>query len=344
MTFLRRLATAAFLAATVLVVARPVGAQTTPTVTVSGLVYAQYQYLASDTLDHYNAFDVTRAYLTAQGVFPHGVAARITGDVFRAADGSIDYRLKYAYFQWRPTDKAPVDFRFGQTQTPWLDWQEGMYVYRFEGTMPMERAGYITSSDLGLAMDFFSKDQAFNGSVGVYNGEGYHGAESGQHKDVEARASLRLLPSDLAGPRGGLRVSGYAGIGATDPAGLARQRYIGQLSYASNMFTVAGEFGATRDGGAGTTSDVDGRVISGWGWLSLPGSPASVLLRVDHVDPNTSAGDDASTRFIGGLGYVLTPNIRLLADVDAVSYQAATLTAAQQKQKTALQFQTQFSF
>ncbi len=325
-----------------------------PTVKLGGVVYAQYEYWLSDSIGHTNQFDVTRAYLNAIGSFSHGVTTRITADIYRNPAGptSLNYRIKYAYFQWLPSATAPVDFRFGATQTPWLDWEETLYGLRMQGTMPMERAGFLTSSDLGLAMDFFTKDRGLlNGSIGAYNGEGYANAPGGKFLDYEARASVRLLKSDDASPQGGLRLTGYGHVGRVDVfGGPPRDRWIAQASYKSKLLLLAGEAGWAKTGLAPTTAapnppHVDARVLAAFGVLDIPGPAAPILLRVDRVNPNTAVTDTSSTRFIGGVAYRISPNLRLLGDVDAVSYdQTSPLPAALQAQKTKLLFQTEFTF
>ena len=42
----------------------------TPTVTVGGVVYAQYLYQVKDTANHLNAFDITRSYINVIGKWP----------------------------------------------------------------------------------------------------------------------------------------------------------------------------------------------------------------------------------------------------------------------------------
>lgn len=316
--------------------------QSAPTVKVSGVVYAQFEYWAKDSVAHTNQFDVTRAYLNALGNFSHGVSTRVTVDVFRnsGANTSLAYRLKYAYVDWKPQPTSPVDFRFGLTHTPWIDWQESLYGFRMQGPVPMDRYGYLTSSDYGLSMNFATKDQAVNGTVGAYNGEGYGSAPGGRFLDYEARASIRLLPSDDNSPRGGLRVSGYAGLGRTDVVGgPARNRYVAEASYKSKLITLAAE------GGFAKSDTVNGRVLSAFGVLNVPGSPVQLLARVDRLDPSTDVDGDASTRFIGGVAYNISSNLRVLGDVDAVSYQDLTKqSAANQRQRSKLLFQTEINF
>ncbi len=336
-----------------------------PQVRVTGVSYAQFEYWASDSVNHTNQFDVTRAYINVLGSFDHGVSTRITGDVFRNSAGatSLLYRLKYAYLQWLPRPTANVDFRFGMTQTPWIDWEEGFYGFRMQGTMPMERAGFLSSSDLGLTMDYFTRDKGLlNGSIGVFNGEFYSNAPGGKFLDYEARGSLRLLKSDDPSIYGGLRLSGYAGLGRIDNifGGKRRDRYIGMLSYRSKVITLGAQADFAKTGQPFTTSgtppvtvdtipDFKAKLFAGYGILSIPNSAVQLLARVDWLDPRDDRANDASTRFIGGIAYRISPNLRVLGDIDAVKYQDNTVArtlfgTATYLQRTKLLVQTEFTF
>src|SRR6185503_10285776 len=95
-------------------------------VTVTGVGYAGYYYNLKDTASHSNNFDVTRAYVNVIGRFAHGVGTRVTADIYRNTDGSLAYRLKYAFATWTP-EKSALTFKFGQMHTPWLDWEEHLW-------------------------------------------------------------------------------------------------------------------------------------------------------------------------------------------------------------------------
>lgn len=324
---------AALLLATVSV--RPASAQTK----ISGVVYAQYGYqMRADTNGvHQNAFDITRAYLNFTRKFDHGIATRITGDIYRDANGSINYRLKYAYFTWAP-ENTNVDFRFGQTQTPWLDWEEGLWGYRMEGPMAVDRNGYVTSSDIGLAMDGNWAKNKFNMQLFVGNGSGYHSAETNQYKNVSGRVSLRLVPSDDGGTRGGLRVTLYGQAGKVNGGG-QHNRVIGMLSWRSKVLLLAGEAAHATTG----SPSIPANIFSFYGTLHPKDSKVGLIARVDIVNPNTNVSNDSNTRFIGGVSYDLAPNVRLLLDVDNASYQGATPVDTKAK-NSHLYFQTQFTF
>lgn len=308
---------------------------------VSGLVYAQYSYQLADSLNHANAFDVKRAYLTFTRSFTDKVSTRITADVYRDANGSLNYRLKYAYVAWSPAG-GPISLRFGQVHTPLLDWEEGLWGYRVQGTMPLERYGYVTSSDLGLNAEGSWNKQQVNAQLTLVNGEGYHGGVGDQHKDLGGRVSVRLTPSDDGGSRGGLRVTGFGQVGAYTGGG-ARYRFMGMLSYKSSKYTLAGEAARTTNGGPGGAPDVHGSVYSIYGVVNVPDSKWSALARIDFADPNTDVGNDGLTRFIGGVSYKLDPHVMLLANLDHATYQG-TPTPAQHAASSTLYFQTQFTF
>ncbi|HEV8356715.1 MAG TPA: hypothetical protein VGQ17_08135 [Gemmatimonadales bacterium] len=325
--------------------AMPLAAQT-PAVTVSGVGYAQYQYLLKDTANHVNNFDVTRAYINVLGSFAYGIKTRVTADIYRNADGSLAYRLKYAYASWTPEQSA-LTFKMGQIHTPWLDWEEHLWDYRMQGQMVLERGGYISSSDFGAGVDGMWKFDLVNMEVGVYNGENYNRAPGDQRKDLMGRVSVRVLGTDQGGRDGGLRLTGYGQYGKPTGGG-SRQRYIGALSYRSKMLTLAGEYTATKDSSTtAPTAEAKGRVISGFGVLRIPPTyKFQIIARVDVTDPNTlsTSTSDRQTRYIGGLAFQPSGNLRVLADLDHLVYQGGSPTPAAEAARSQALFQIQLTF
>src|SRR5438309_10860284 len=115
------------------------------------------------------------------------------------------------------------------------------------------------------------------------------------------------------------------------------------LSYRSKQFTLAGEFASTKDTVPAAAANVTGRVISGFGVYHVPRSGVALIARVDVVDPNTSVSGDRQTRVIGGISYQVTPNLRVLADVDNVSYESRVAADADPGRSLGL-FKMQFKF
>jgi hypothetical protein len=344
-------------------------------VSVGGVGYVQYGFaLAKDTLtadssiQHINNFDITRAYINVNGRFPGGIATRVTADVFQsgAVAGSRMFRLKYAYVAWTP-DSSHLTYKLGAMQTPYIDFEEALWDYRMQGTMPMERNGYISSSDFGIGVDGKFNTDAFNFSAGLYNGENYNGALSDQRKDFMARASYRIAGTNDMTRVGGLRLTGYGQVGMPGSGG-TRNRFIGMVSYKTADLSLVAEYAVTKDtitggnttvgGGAVTPlTSRSGRLLTAFGVFHVPQTRVAFIGRVDLTDPNTSsaATADQQTRIIAGVSYQLTPNVRLLLDYDGVSYESGFLpgTASAPNPNTGypayaarqtLYFHTQFTF
>jgi Phosphate-selective porin O and P len=330
------------------------GAQT-PTITVGGVGYTQYLYQFhkdSVTNSHLNSFDVTRAYINVVGKFPAGVGVRITPDIYRnTTDGSLSFRLKYAYATWTP-ENSPLTLKMGAIHTPWLDWEEALWDYRMQGTMALERfrgpsgSGYLSSSDLGAGVDGKFKLDLVNFQVGVYDGETYNKPEGDEHKDLEGRLSVRVLESDDHSRVGGLRITGYGAVGKPTGGG-KRNRYIGMVSYRSKLLTLAGQYGRVEDslpGATGTTKTVKGNIFSAYGVLNVPNTKVGIIGRVDVQKPDVDVGNNRQTRFIAGMSYQINPNLRALADVDNLSLQSGVYTNAIESTRTQGLFQIQFVF
>jgi len=317
---------------------RQAATQTTqaPTVTVGGVGYIQYFYgfnedstlkSGSNGYGHANNFDVTRAYINVVAKLPDGVGVRFTPDIITSRNSTITgliFRIKYAFISWTPTN-SPLTFKVGEIQTPWLDWEETLWDERVEGQMGMERAGYLSSSDFGFSVDGNIHYDKLNFTAGIYNGENYSAGSLGdQRKDFAARASYKILNTDMPGKVGGFRITGYGQYGKPTTGG-ERYRAIGMLSYQTKMFLLAGEYGWARDsisgdslGAANVRRDAQGRLLSFYGVLRIPNSKWQIFARYDQLDPNTASTSTNNTtnRFIGGVAYQLSPNLRLLTGVD----------------------------
>ncbi len=316
-------------------------AQQRSAVTVSGLAYAQYDYRLSDTAQG-NAFDLTRAYLTVLGRPSDKVATRFTADMYRAADGSLAYRVKYAYAAYAPGGGG-FTAKLGVIQTPWLDWEETLWDYRMQGPMALDRAGYLSSADLGLGVDGSVGGGRIETQVALVNGENYNKLPGDRHKDLMGRISVRLLRTDDAGRTGGLRLTGYGQLGAPTGGGV-RDRMVGMLSYRSELLTLAVEIARTRDAAGSPRPPVAvGSVLSAFGAVRIPRSSVSLIARMDRTDPNTAARGDRTTRLIAGLAYQLAPGLKLLGDLDHLVYEGIP-TPAEAAQRSHALFQIQFSF
>ena len=313
-------------------------------------MYTGFFYQLKDTANHANGFDINRAYINVIGRFSGGVTGRVTADIYRqAGDNSLRYRLKYAYFTYTPHN-SPLTYKLGQIHTPCIDWEEALWDYRMQGPMAMERGdlvtprSYLSSSDFGLGVDGKWGPDKVNMQVGIYNGENYNGGPGDQRKDVMGRVSFRLKDTDDSSRTGGLRLTGYGQYGKPTSGG-ARRRLLGMVSYKSKRITLAGEYAYTKDSVTAPASpELTGGVTSVYGVYKLQNSKVALIARVDLVDPSTDTGNNRQTRFIGGASYQLSPNVRLLADYDGVTYEGGTPTPGLEATRSQALFQAQFTF
>jgi hypothetical protein len=301
-----------------------------PQVSVTGVVYTHWQY--TDAVVHTNTFDMTRAYVNVLGRFSNGINTRVTLDILPSAAGNQNYRLKYAYAAWTPA-RSSLTYKLGMIHTPFVDWEEELWDYRMQGTIAVDRTGAMSAADIGVGVDGHWKGEQVNAQVAIVNGEFYSGGTGDFRKDLEGRVSVRLQPTNDASRVGGLRATGYLGIGKVTGTGVDRNRYLGMLSYKTRQYTVAGEFVSLKN------AAITGSIISAFGVYHMPPpSKIAAIARVDIVDPNTNVANNKTTRIIAGASYQLSPNVRLLADLDRLSFESGTTPTNQ------FLFQAQFVF
>ena len=305
-------------------------AQQAPQVSVTGVVYTQYQY-RDEQVPAKSTFDMTRAYVNVLGRFSNGITTRVTSDIIPNPAGNQQLRLKYAFAAWTPTGSS-LTYKLGMIHTPFVDWEETLWDYRMQGTIAVDRNGAMTASDIGVGVDGHWNGERINGQLTIVNGEGYSNGTGDFRKDVQARVSVRVQPTNDNSRVGGMRVTGYAGIGKAN-GGADRNRYLGMFSYRTQQYTLAGEYVSVKN------AAVTGSIISAFGVYHLaPPSKIALIGRVDLFDPNTNVANDGNTRIIAGASYQLSPNVRLLADLDRVKGQGGA-TAVNQ-----FLFQAQFVF
>ena len=313
-----------------------------PQLTVGGVVYGQYVYQLKDSVDaggasvgHQNQFSIQRAYINLLGRFSGGITTRVTTDIAPSVIGNQQIRLKYAFLTWTPTN-SNLTYKFGLVQTPYVDWEETLWDYRMQGPVAVDRNLYMSSADVGVGVDGRWNNEQVNAQFLFFNGEGYSGGVGDNHKDAGARVSVRLSKTNDASRVGGLRVTGYAGVGKAN-GGADRNRLLGIVSYKSQQLTVAAEYVATKD------DTTNGTILSAFGVYRFSGSKVGAIGRVDVVDPNTDVPDNKQTRVIAGLSYQVQSNVRVLANVDLLSFEGGA-TPAQDAFRNRALLQMQFTF
>jgi hypothetical protein len=311
----------------------------TPSVKIGVVVFTDYTWTDEpETLDVDGnpidpaSFNVGRAYINVTGNVNHLVSYRITPDITRQTvtgtgvtlsdQESLVFRLKYAFGQFN-LDEAWNSkgswARLGAQQTPYVAWMEDIYRYRFQGSIGVEREGYLSSSDFGLSTHYNFPGNFGDVHAGYYNGETYARAEANNQQGIQIRATLR--PAPMIGWLRGLRLTGFYvddHYARDDP----RKRALAAVTYEHKWFTVGGEYIESVDQVNETVNRVRSKTVSVWATPKL-GKGWELLLRHDATKPNQD-NDASRWRNIGGVAYwfkTQAPNAQaaLLLDYEHVS-------------------------
>ncbi|HEX5474005.1 MAG TPA: hypothetical protein VFX12_05015 [Vicinamibacterales bacterium] len=281
----------------------------TPSVKVGGTIFMDYTYTSSpEATDangnkyHPSDFDVSRAYINVTGNVSHLVSFRITPDITRVGSGDLELRLKYAFAQINLDDWLPRGtwIRFGQQQTPLIDYQEGIYRYRFQGTTFSEREGLLTSSDVGASFHSAFANNYAEVHAGIYNGEGYHAPEANNQPSLQIRGTVRPFARGPL-PARGLRFTGFYD-GDHYAKDSEKTRALFEASFEHQYLNAAFDYVAAHDEKTPAALDVHGQ---GWSAWVTPRSRVGIegLFRYDHYTPNTSFDSQVHKRAIVGIAY-----------------------------------------
>lgn len=316
----------------------------TPTVKIGGVIFTDYTYTLDPTkvVDgneiHPNAFNLGRAYLNVTGQLSHRLAFRITPDIFSASSsdsssvvGSYVFRLKYAYGQFNLDDWLPKGswIRLGVLQTPFIDYEEGAYRYRFQGPTFPDREGKLTSSDRGISARYAFPNGRGDVVANFTNGEGYNKTEPNDQKAFQVRGSLRPFPG---GPLNGLRVAGFFDADAYS-SGNSRQRWIANALFEHARLNAGFDFMGTTDQPSSSAAEVEGQGFSVWA-TPRAGNGWEALLRYDRFEPDKDV-DVTKETTIGGVAYWF-PLQKGVSGAVLLDYQQVSLTGTDDQKQIAL--------
>lgn len=328
----------------------------TQSVRVGVLIFYDYTFTklpkttdAAGNVISSSAFNVVRTYINVTGNISHAISFRITPDISRETGagaslaGSLELRLKYGYAQlalddWTGSWKGTW-VRLGQQQNPLVDYQESFYRYRFQGTVFVERDGFLPSADSGVAFHTNLPNNYGDAHVAFFNGEGYTKAEANDQKAFQMRGSLR--PFAMGAPvMRGLRVTGFYDHDSYVKSA-PRNRVSLSGSFEHKRLNAGFDYISAKDQTLPTASLVLSKGWSVWAtpFLKEKGNGPEVLLRYDHFTPNTATPTQQRKRIIAGFAYWLphpggTGTACLLLDFEQVTsdnFPATPATAKQQR-------------
>lgn len=287
----------------------------TPSFKVGTTIFADYTYNESPSATdsdgnsiHNSSFNISRAYVNFTGNLNHMIAYRVTPDITRESgtgsslNGSYTFRLKYAYGQFNLDDWTNKGswVRLGLHQTPFLDYAESIYRYRFQGTYFEDRESLIIASDAGASVHWNAPGGYGDVQAGFFNGEGYSKAETNNEKAFQIRGSLRPLP--LGGVWKGLRVAGFLDEDHY-VRDAKRTRAIAQVTFEHPLFNAGADIVSAKDRTSVTKSEVDGKGYTIWATPKFGTSGWEALLRHDEYTPNKSVSSQKRKRDIVGIAY-----------------------------------------
>jgi hypothetical protein len=329
----------------------------TPSVKVGVTLYTDFTYQQNPTTTdadgnaiNPSGFNVTRSYINITGNLNHIISFRITPDVTRetglvtlgsgnsVSNDSLVFRIKYAFGQVNLDDWMPKGswVRLGIQQTPLLDYEEGIYRYRFQGTTFTEREGFYNSADAGVSFHANLPKNYGDIHAGLYNGDGYARPEQNDRHAFDIRGTLRPFAEGTPVLRG-LRVTGFY-VADDYVKGAERTRAVGQLTFEHRYLNAGFDAIDAHDQTSITKANVEAKGWSFWATPKAPqdnGSSLELLLRYDHMVPNQTAVDQTRQRTIAGVAYWFKPagsiQSALLLDYDGQTF--SNFVPAQPAQK-----------
>ncbi len=295
----------------------------TPSIRFGVTLYADYTYTqnpqstdADGNVINASAFNVSRSYINVTGNLSHIVAFRITPDITRQSgllslgagssisNDSLIFRIKYAFAQFNLDDWMTRGSwaRFGIQQTPLLDYEEGIYRYRFQGTTFTEREGFYNSADAGASFHYNFPSNYGELHVGVYNGEGYAKTDPNDQKAIEMRGTVRPFATADTQILRGLRLTGFY-FGDNYIKNAERTRAVAQVTFEHAYINAGYDYIRANDQTSITRPDIEAR---GWGFWATPrlprrnGASVEALLRYDHLSPDQTTSQVRPRTIIGG--------------------------------------------
>ncbi len=184
----------------------------------------------------FNSFDVTRTYVNIFYTPNEAVTLRLTPNIYRQVDvssaqkfgtsaaigsssnGNLGLRLKYAYVDLNNLFKGSQAFgkgkvTVGQTQNPLVDWEEGLYGYRYVNLVGWNYLS-LSSTFVGATVHGpveFKGKEYLDYHLGVFNNASFHAIEQNDKKQAMGR--LTWYPWGTKSDRTGFGVTAFMDYG-----------------------------------------------------------------------------------------------------------------------------------
>lgn len=374
-------------------------------VKIGGLFYGDYAYYNNTGFgpqfltqlnqpgpgnDGFNSFDITRTYINLLYTPTDSVTLRLTPNIYRAVDGSataisdgkgaqiggstngnLGFRLKYAYIQFnKPFADSPAfekgQIRIGQTMNPLVDWEEGLYGYRFVNLVPWNYLS-LSSTYVGAEVNgpiMHNGKEYLDYQIGAFNTASFHSIEQNDKKQAMGR--LTWYPFGTKTDRTGFGLTFFENYGYntktpdTKSTPLNRLAVLGHYQSPKKGYEIVGEYDLGRNAfstgnlfsGAGPTStgtyaafnSLASAILAGdktqqqgfafFGHAQLGQSKWALFGMYHYFQPNTKISGTNPLDFnrtVGGISYKYNKHMTFALDDQNLTYTHSqfTITAAQ---------------
>ncbi|MCR4318050.1 MAG: hypothetical protein NUW37_17030 [Planctomycetes bacterium] len=321
-------------------------------VKIYGKAYIRYSYDLSRGADDYNEFDLDRIYLrfdwtpekdvkihyTMEGgeVRDHDVSGTA---VSNNGGGRFDVTSKHFFIEKKNLLLENFSLKFGQIDLPWVPYEETVWGYRVYSKVLADRWGYMTSTDLGLGLNYKFPEKLGELQAVVVNGEGWKKNETGKHKDFHARLTLTPL-SSLGEVAGGFFLTAFYSSGQYENVDFdSKKRAVGYIGFRDKeSLTIAASYMATVDlsdkmksphpslaSNPGVKSEGRGigaliRLNFGFTGVDVL-SNFEIVSRLDTVDPDTDIDDNSVWFGMWGVDYRFSEFAHGILGYEVVDYE-----------------------
>lgn len=333
-----------------------------PKVSVSGYVLTDFVYYVNEEGQYseqlvsgdyalaanegYNAFEITRGYLTFSAQLTDKVLASITTDLRTDSDGYRRIFAKFAFVEFR--DLAPhTKIRFGLQEPPWAFSDAELWRYRMVEQGFYSYWGTFSTADFGVSLLGDVLDGLFKYHFAILNGEGVSGIETERFKEYVARFTFDLGSADKIRfyPSAGYSSNHHGEQGLRDEVFMtgAGLDLLGRVHLAGEYFQgiygmEAGELPLVRGVWPAGALDmiefadpalllVDEKDVNFAGWAAYADikllDKLNLFGRYDLYDPNTDPDfdRDGETLWTAGIAYHPIDNLWVTLDYREFSFQ-----------------------
>ena len=265
-----------------------------------GVMFGDYYYVASGSLEERNGFQFRRIYLTTDLKWNDRYSGRFRLEASDAGFGSNEKMtpvVKDAWLRYRRSGRTLV---MGLSPTPTWDFSEGVWGYRSIEKTLMDVNGLGSSRDTGVRLTTpLGEKVALDLMIGNGNSnkaEGDNGKKAYGRVHIKATSEAGLILyadwENRPGDRDRTTIEGFA--------------------YRSNKKAAIGIEGVYQRRKGRTDVDlialsVLGRMKSNSNWAAYG--------RVDFFDPNSDRDDDRIFLFIGGVDFEPTPGVHVMPNL-----------------------------